>query len=231
MLRFMASASLIALALAMPATAQTGNPAFTPSGTPSAQPGVPAPHRLNTTDRVVIEQLAIGNAAEIELAKVAGQKAQSQAVKDFAQAMLQDHDAAGKRVADFAKASGVPLPSGLDAEHQALHQHLAGQNGAGCVVAFGQAQVADHQKTLHLLEHEIGSGQDAELRAFAAESLPMIREHLRMAQRLALGATPYVPQAAAAPPSPTAPSATAPPVGGPTSRPAAAPQTPPAQPR
>src|SRR3954466_16043111 len=229
MLRLIASASLIAVALATPAAAQTGNPAFTPSGTPSAQLGVPAPHRLNTTDRVVIEQLAIGNAAEIELAKLAGQKADSQAVKDFAQAMLHDHDAASKRVADFAKASGIPLPSGLDAEHQALHQNLAGLNGPGFDVAFAQAQVADHQKTLHLLEYEIGSGQEAGLRAFAAESLPMIREHLRMAQRLALGATPYVPQAAAPPPSPTAPPATSPSIGGPTSGPAAAPQTPPAQ--
>src|ERR1051325_10320366 len=32
---------------------------------PSAQPGMPDPNRLNTTDHVVIEQLAIGNAAEI----------------------------------------------------------------------------------------------------------------------------------------------------------------------
>jgi putative membrane protein len=111
-MRLVTSASLIAVALAMPAGAQTGNPAFTPSGTPLAQPGVPAPNQLNTTDRVVIEQLAIGNAAEIELANLAGQRAHSQAVKDFAQAMLHDHDAAGKRVADFAKAGSVPLPSG-----------------------------------------------------------------------------------------------------------------------
>jgi len=228
-MRLVTSASLIAVALAMPAGAQTGNPAFTPSGTPLAQPGVPAPNQLNTTDRVVIEQLAIGNAAEIELANLAGQRAHSQAVKDFAQAMLHDHDAAGKRVADFAKAGSVPLPSGLDPEHQALHRQLAGLNGAAFDVAFAQAQISDHQKTLHLLEHEIGSGQEAGLRAFAAESLPMIREHLRMAQSLALGATPYVPQAAATPPSPTAPPATSPPIGGPTSGPAAAPQTPPAQ--
>ena len=228
-MRLVMSASLIGVALALPAVAQTGNPAFTPSGTPSAQPGVPAPNQLNTTDRVVLEQLAIGNAAEIELAKLPGEKGHGQEIKDFAQAMLQDHDAAAKRVADFAKAGGVPLPSGLDAEHQALHQQLAALNGAAFDVAFAQAQVTDHQKTLHLLEHEIGSGQEAGLRAFAAESLPMIREHLRRAQSLALGATPYVPQAAAAPPSPTAPPTTAPAVGGPTSDPAAAPQTPPAQ--
>jgi putative membrane protein len=75
---------------------------------------MPAPNRLNTTDHVVIEQLAIGNAAEIELAKLAGQKAHSQAIKDFAQAMLHAHDVAVKRVTEFATASRVPLPSRLE---------------------------------------------------------------------------------------------------------------------
>jgi hypothetical protein len=93
-------------------------------------------------------------------------------------------------------------------------------DGAAFDVAFAQAQFIDHQKTLQLLEYEIGSGQESGLlRAYAAESLPMIREHLRMAQSVALGAAPYLPQAAAAPPSPTSPPATAPPLGGPTSGP------------
>ncbi|MBV9829909.1 MAG: DUF4142 domain-containing protein [Alphaproteobacteria bacterium] len=220
--RLFASGSLVMLTLALPAAAQTGNPAFTPSGTPAAKPGVPAPHALNPTDRVVLQQLAIGSAAEIDLAKLAAQKGHGGPVKDFAQIMVHDHDAASQRVANLIKASGIPMPSGLDSEHQGLRDHLGRLNGAAFDIAYAQAQVADHQKTLQLLEHEIGSGQDADLRAFAAESLPMIRRHLQMAQALALRATPYAPQAAA-PPSPTAPPATTPATG-----PSATPQTPPA---
>ena len=216
--------SLICLSLALPAAAQTGNPAFTPSGTPSAKPGVPAPHQLNPTDRTFIHQLAIGNAAEIDLGKLAQQKAHGKPVKDFAQAMVHDHDTAGKRLAELAKAADLPLPDGLDIEHKAVRERLGKLNGAAFDAAYIQAQVQDHQKTVTLLMYQIGSGQDQVLRSFAAETLPKIREHLQMAQNIALATTPQVPQAATAPATPTAPPATTPAVG-----PSAAPQTPPAQ--
>src|SRR3954463_6017209 len=103
MLRLLTAASLLSLAIVLPAIAQTGNPAFTPSGTPSAKPGVPAPHQLNASDRTVLQQLAIGNEAEIELGNLAAQKAHGQPVKTFAQTMVHDHDMAGRSVADMTK--------------------------------------------------------------------------------------------------------------------------------
>ena len=224
MLRLLTATSLLLLAIVLPAIAQTGNPAFTPPGTPAAKPGVPAPHQLNTADRTVIHQLAIGNAAEIELGKLAQQKAQGQPAKGFAETMVRDHEATGKRLADLAEAAGLPLPSGLDDEHRAMREHLDKLTGTAFDVTYIQGQIQDHQKTLHLLEHEIGSGQDQTLREFAADTLPKIRQHLQMAQDLAPTVTSQAPQAATAPPSPTAPPATTPGVG-----PSAAPQTPPAQ--
>jgi putative membrane protein len=224
MLRLLMATSLLSLALILPVIAQTGNPAFTPSGTPASKPGVPAPHQLNATDRTVIHQLAIGNAAEIELGKLAQQKAQGQPAKGFAETMVRDHEAAGKRLADLAEAAGLPLPSGLDDEHRAIREHFGKLTGTAFDVAYIQGQIQDHQKTLHLLEHEIGSGQDQALREFAANTLPKIRQHLQMAQDLALTVTSQAPQVATAPTSPTAPPATTPGIG-----PSAAPQTPPAQ--
>jgi putative membrane protein len=112
------------MAFATSPAAQTGNPAFTPSGTPSAKPGVPAPHQLNASDRTVIQQLVIGNEAEIEFGKLAAQKAYGEPVKKFAQTMVHDHDATERSVADMAKTAGLTLPSGLDSEHLALHEHL-----------------------------------------------------------------------------------------------------------
>ena len=145
-------------------------------------------------------------------------------VKDFAETMVRDHEAAGKRLADLAEAAGLPLPSGLDDEHRAMREHLGKLTGTAFDVAYIQGQIQDHQKTLHLLEHEIGSGQDQALREFAAETLPKIRQHLQMAQDLALTVTPQAPQAATAPPAPRLRPPPLRAVG-----PSAAPQTPPAQ--
>ena len=49
---------------------------------------------------------------------------------------------------------------------------------------IGQA-VKDHEATVALFEGESRSGKDAELKAWAARTLPMLREHLRVARDLA----------------------------------------------
>ena len=221
MLHLSLAVLLATLALSVPAAAQTANPAFTPSGTPSQKPGVPAPHNLNTSDRTFVQQLAIGNAAEIELGKLAQQKASGEPIKNFAQTMVNDHQEAGRRLADLANAAGLQLPSGLDDEHRALREHLEQVSGTAFDVAYAQAQLQDHQRTLQLLEYEIGSGQDEALRRFAAESLPQIRKHLEMAQNIASTAIPRSPQSASPQASPTAPPATTPGM-----TPGTAPQTP-----
>src|SRR3954447_4896244 len=199
-----------ALALSVPAAAQTANPAFTPSGTPSQKPGVPAPHQLNTSDRTFVHQLAIGNAAEIELSKLAQQKASGEPIKNFAQIMVNDHQKAGSRIADLANAAGLQLPSGIDDEHRALRERLEKLSGAEFDAAYAQAQLQDHQKTSLLLAYEIGNGQDQTLRDFAAESLPQIRKHLEMAQNIALTATSRSPQLASPSVNPATPPATTP---------------------
>src|SRR3954468_9106882 len=221
MLHLSRAVLLAMLALSFPAVAQTTNPAFTPSGTPSQKPGVPAPHQLNTSDRTFVHQLAIGNMAEIELGKL-GQRAAGEPIKNFAQTMVTDHQEAGRRLADLANAASLQLPSGLDDEHRALREHLEQVSGTAFDVAYAQAQLQDHQRTLQLLEYEIGSGQDEALRSFAAESLPQIRKHLEMAQNIAATAMPRSPQSASLPASPAAPPATTPGM-----TPGTAPQTPP----
>ena len=45
-----------------------------------------------------------------------------------------------------------------------------------------RGQVADHQKAAQLLEYEIGSGQDVELKTFASDILSIVIQHLQMAQ-------------------------------------------------
>lgn len=224
MLQPLMAALLVLLVLCVPAAAQTANPAFTPSGTPSQEPSVPAPHQLNTSDRTFVHQLAIGNMAEIDLGKLAQQKASGEAIKNFAQRMVNDHQQAGRRLADLANAASLQLPNGLDDEHRALREHLDKLSGTDFDVAYAQAQLQEHQRTVQLLTYEIGSGQDQALRDFAAESLPLIRKHLEMAQNIAAIATPRSPQAATPPPSPAAPPATTPGM-----TPGTAPQTPPAR--
>jgi putative membrane protein len=174
MMRLIATISSMLVLLATPATAQTGNPAGMTPGT--------GPHQPNNPDRLFVRTAAIGGIAEVELGKLAQQKAQSNAVKAFARRMIEDHAKANERLVGLVKEDSISVPHELDAEHEAMRTRLQSLSGAEFDLAYLQGQVVDHQKTVQLLEYEIGSGQDVDLKSFASESLPVVLDHLGMAQ-------------------------------------------------
>lgn len=184
-MRPLAILASVAVLLAMPAMAQPGNPAGTPPLTPQATPGKPAPDQLNQADRLFIRQAALGGLAEVELARLAAQNGQADAVKDFARRMIEDHTEANERLAALAEQAGVTPPREIDPEHRAVRDRLGELSGAEFDRTYVQSQIQDHQLTAQLLEWEIGSGQDQDLKTFAAETLPTVLEHLRLAQALA----------------------------------------------
>jgi putative membrane protein len=47
-----------------------------------------------------------------------------------------------------------------------------------------RGQISAHQETVQLFEYEIGSGQDSQLKNFAAQTLPALMQHLEMAQNI-----------------------------------------------
>jgi len=164
--------------------AQTGNPAGVPPGTSQTAPGAPAPHQTNQQDRLFVDQASIGGMAEVEFGRLAERKSQNNAVKEFARRMVQDHTKANDQLADLAKKNGTPQAGSLDDEHRAVQMNLEKVTGHQFDLAYADSQLQDHQKTAQLLEWEIGSGQEMSLKQFASETLPIVLQHLRMAQDL-----------------------------------------------
>jgi putative membrane protein len=184
-MRLLALIPAAALLMAGPAGAQIGNPGGVTAGTPQVAPGTPVPHSTNNTDRLFARLIAVGGAAEVELAELAQQKATDGDVKDFAQMMIRDHSTANDQFAELARSANIPLPEELHPDHQAVLDRLRGLSGRDFDLAYILAQIEDHQKTVQLLQWEIGSGQDAPLQQFAAETLPTVFGHLREAQFVA----------------------------------------------
>jgi putative membrane protein len=184
--------------LASPAAAQFGNPAGIAPGTRESAPGTPQPHETNNQDRLFTRLLAAGGMAEVQLGKLAGQQAQSRAVKDFAQQMVQDHTKANDELTTLAKAANIPLPTEPNPEHKAARSQLEKLRGKQFDIAYMQTQVQDHQKTTQLLEWIINSGQDGQIRSFAVALLPIVLHHLDLAQNVMTELTGQTPREIAA---------------------------------
>ncbi|MCR6629719.1 MAG: DUF4142 domain-containing protein [Magnetospirillum sp.] len=176
-------------ALALPAAAQTGNPAGVAPDTRMSAPGKPAPSQPNYQDQVFLHQMHQGGSAEVALGRLADSKADSDRIRELARHLVQDHDKVNNRVADLAGKMKTDLPKELDRERQAVADRLDRLSGADFDRAWLEAQTQEHQKAAQLLVWEIGSGQDADLQAFARETLPIIYQHLEMIAQVAGQAT------------------------------------------
>jgi putative membrane protein len=123
--------------------------------------------------------------AELQMANVALQKSENPDVQAYARRMVTDHTASNQQLAQLATMKGLVLPAELAGEHQSGLQHLQGLSAAEFDRAYMQHMVSDHQKALQLFQKASSQAQDAEIKAFATKTLPILQQHLQLAQQLA----------------------------------------------
>jgi putative membrane protein len=176
-------AVVLALVLTTPGYGQT-KPA-TPDAK-SEQAGKPAGKQAGKgADSAFMTQAASSGMAEVELGRLAAERASSADVKAFAQKMVDDHTKANGELKALAATKGVTLPAAPDPKHRGMHEKLAAQKGPAFDKEYMAGQVKAHQEAVTLFEREAASGMDPETKAWAAKTLPQLREHLKMAQKTA----------------------------------------------
>ena len=119
--------------------------------------------------------------AEVELGKLAAQKATNAEVKKFAQMMVADHTKANDELKTLAAKNNVKLPTELSSAHKSMLEKLQGLSGAEFDKAYVDGQVDDHETAVDLMEDNAGNS-NADIKAFATKSLPVMQSHLKMIQ-------------------------------------------------
>lgn len=135
-----------------------------------------------TADHHFVMDTAMDGMAEVELGKLAEQKAESSDVKQFAQRMVDDHSKANDELKSLASSKNITLPTAIDAKHKATHDRLEKLSGAAFDRAYMQAMLSGHQDAVKAFRQESTSGKDADIKAFAAKTLPTLEDHLKEAQ-------------------------------------------------
>jgi putative membrane protein len=178
--------SLSVAILACGAVLSAGAYAQTPTPAPTKDTGTPANKSPSgmPTDANFLKTMANGGMAEVEVGKLATEKAMNPDVKKFAQQMVDDHSKTNEKVKTLAKEKNVDLPAKPGPEHAAAKSKLEQQRGTSFDAEYMKAMVKNHQKTVQLLQHQISSGQDARVKSFAQEALPTVQHHLQMAKDL-----------------------------------------------
>jgi putative membrane protein len=144
--------------------------------------------KLSEQDREFLVKAAQGGMLEVEAARLAQERASSAEVKEFAQTLLKDHQAANEKLQRIAADKGIALPKALDAKHKDELKKLSEARGEDFDRKFIQRMgLQDHKKDISMFEKQAKQGKDAQLKNFAEQSVPTLRKHLSMAQKIAGG--------------------------------------------
>jgi putative membrane protein len=170
--------------LATASFAQEGtNPAGMSPDTPGKEMARPAPEGSNTQDQLFVREAALGGRAEVELSKLAQKRATNQAVREFADRMVEVHSKSNQQLLRLGRSFNPDLPKDLDPEHQAVRNELQKAQGQTFDLAYISAQIQDHQRTANLLMWHISMGQNEALRKYSMETLPEVLDHLEHAKQ------------------------------------------------
>jgi putative membrane protein len=127
---------------------------------------------------------ANGGMAEVELGKLAQEKASNQAVKDFGAMMIKDHSKANEEMKAISKSKNITLPTTLGADEQKVKDELSAKSGSEFDKAYIDDMVEDHKKDIKEFEAASNKLTDPELKAFAVKTLPTLKMHLASVQKI-----------------------------------------------
>ncbi|MFN6569310.1 DUF4142 domain-containing protein [Dendronalium sp. ChiSLP03b] len=192
------STGLVAIALSLatgctPTAQQDQNTSETPSAQPvqttespsqTVSPTASGQNTLSSSDRQFMNEAAQGGLAEVQLGQLASQRGASNAVKQFAQRMVQDHTQVNNQLKQLATQKGVTLPTSIDSTHQQVQQRLSKLSGTNFDREYMNEMLKDHEKDVSAFQTEAQQGQDPDVKALAAQALPTLQEHLQQARSI-----------------------------------------------
>lgn len=151
-----------------------------PPSSTAAQTAAPSPE-----DSSFVTAAAASGRAEAEAGRVMADRAADPQVRAFADQLDKDHTDANNTLERIAMEKGIALPQGMQPAVRAHIDELKTLSGAEADAAFlRHFGTTAHEDTIALFERQASSGQIPELRQFAANTAPKLREHLRLARQL-----------------------------------------------
>ncbi|MGA3065232.1 MAG: DUF4142 domain-containing protein [Tepidisphaeraceae bacterium] len=139
---------------------------------------------LNSEDRDFMNNAALGGMFEIQESRVAVEKTATDAIKKFANQMIDDHTSINEKLAKVAGDKMVTIPTVLDSDQQKQVDDLGQLSGADFDKQYVKDQVDAHKDAVKLFQKEIDDGQDVDVKALATRTLPTLQHHLEMAETL-----------------------------------------------
>ena len=147
------------------------------SGTKSAKTEV------GSDDQEFVREAASGGMLEVELGKLASQRAANAQVKEFGSRMQKDHSKANDELKKIAAKKNIKIPAELEAKHKSSVNKISKLKGEEFDREYMSAMVDDHKEDVEKFQRQADKGKDPELKKFAQDQVPILKKHLELAEQ------------------------------------------------
>ncbi len=144
------------------------------------------PALANISSEDFVRKASVASEFEIESGRIALDKSQNKEIKHFAQHMVDDHSKIGNSMNSALETSGLGItPTGkLDDKHQKLMDKLENASADEFNKEYVSIQTDAHKKNVSLFRDYSKYGDNSTLKTFAAQTLPILEEHLREIKKI-----------------------------------------------
>jgi putative membrane protein len=139
---------------------------------------------LSESTREFILAAATDGLLEMEAAKLAESRAQTEPVRQFARMMAEHHARANEELAALARRKNVEVPKALDEKAQDRLDGLRDETGRDFDEEYLDFMIDEHQRVIREFERQAErEGEDPDVKGWASQTLPTLRTHLDQAKR------------------------------------------------
>ncbi|AUD06613.1 DUF4142 domain-containing protein [Spirosoma pollinicola] len=143
------------------------------------------PAKLSAADQKLLMEVAKGGLMQLEVSKVAAQKATNPAVRQLAQAEVTEQTGLSAKLKEMATAKGITLPATPDAKTKALVTELQAISGKAFDKMYVlESGVKGHEKLDKVMTTVEASSADASLKGVGKAAHPLVKTHLKVAYQI-----------------------------------------------
>ncbi|MBS0030725.1 DUF4142 domain-containing protein [Chitinophaga sp. 22321] len=135
-------------------------------------------------DAAFLVEAAGGGLMEVALGELAVENSRNTHVKNLGTLMANDHKTINEKIKLLALSKDITLPDSISAHHKKEKEQLQPKKGSDFDNAYINLMVDDHEKDIREFQNAAKNALDSDIKAFAAESLPMLYKHLDVARNL-----------------------------------------------
>lgn len=168
------AAAMISTALLLAACGERAGESYADTAAALGTPGM--------TDGNIVALLANTHQSEISLAEAARASAASDAVKEYAARMIEEHATMKRMLDSLAAAKGITPepPPGMEPVHATVAGRadtLLNTSGRSTDIAYIDGEAKAHGATLEALVRYADAARDEDLRLFIRRMIPEVRLH------------------------------------------------------